>query len=156
MVSHVLRNNETFEATKPGYERMLVDLFDKHIIPLITSSAALWQMVAKLALWRGKPEKALEAQEKGWRAVTTQPGWETESERRWDAVVEATVELADAYESLGPREKTEGLAAGSLVAKDWKFKARSAVRGIMGRGKDSWEDTEGWGRLKDVLEQLKT
>lgn len=157
MVRHVMGKHDVFDREKPGYERLLVEVFDKQITPLITSSAALWNMVARLALWRQKPERALEAHEKAWRAVTTQPGWETGSEKRWDGVVEATVELCDAYESLGPREKTEGLAAGSgnLVAKDWKFKARSAVRGIMGRGKDSWEDTEGWARLKDVLDQLK-
>lgn len=155
MVTHIITNNETFDKDRPGYERMLVDLFDKHITPLITGSQKLWQLVGKLALWRAKPEKALDAHEKAWRAVTTQPGWETESVKRWDRVVDATIELCDAYESLGPREKTDGLAAGSLVAKDWKFKARSAIRGIMGRGRDSWEDTEGWERLKDALDQLK-
>ena len=65
--------------------------------------------------------------------------------------------LCDSYESLGPKERTEGMAAGSgeVVMKDWKFKARSALRGIMGRGKDSWEGTEGWERLRDVVEQLR-
>ena len=47
------------------------------------------------------------------------------------------------------------MGAGEPVAKDWKFKARSAVRGIMGRGKDSWEGTEGWERLKGVMEGLR-
>ncbi|KAK5002334.1 hypothetical protein LTR28_011549, partial [Elasticomyces elasticus] len=83
------------------------------------------------------------------------PGWETESESRWNEVVDATIELCDAYESLGPRERTEGLGAGQLVAKDWRFKARSAVRGVMGKGKGSWEGTEGWVRLRDALDQLK-
>ncbi|KAF1823642.1 TPR-like protein [Dissoconium aciculare CBS 342.82] len=74
---------------------------------------------------------------------------------QWNEVVEATVRLCDSYESLGPRERTEGLSAGELVAKDWKFKARSAVRGINSRGKDVWEDTDGWERLKQVLADLK-
>jgi hypothetical protein len=72
-------------------------------------------------------------------------------------VVDQTIDLVDAYETLGPRERTEGLAAGSgeLVAKDWKFKARSAVRSVMGKGKEGWEDGEGWERLKSRLEELK-
>ena len=72
-------------------------------------------------------------------------------------VVDATVSLCDAYESLGPKEKNEGLGAGEgvMVAKDWKFKAKSAIRGIMGRGKASWEDTEGWNRLTDAMDGLK-
>ena len=74
--------------------------------------------------------------------MTNQPGWESNGkEEQWNAVVEATVRLCDSYESLGPKERTEGMAAGSgeVVMKDWKFKARSALRGIMGRGRDSWE-----------------
>lgn len=157
MIRHVIALNDEFDPSKPGFERLLVELWDKKIVPLITSSRALWQLYAKLALWRKKPATALEANEKAWRAVTSQAGWETESEARWNVVVDATVDLCDAYESLGQMEKTEGMAAGSgaLVAKDWKFKARSAIRSIMGRGKDSWEDTEGWERLKDALDGLR-
>ncbi|KAF2089592.1 TPR-like protein [Saccharata proteae CBS 121410] len=73
----------------------------------------------------------------------------------WNVVVDATVELVDAYESLGQMERTEGLAAGEPVAKDWRFKARTAVKGITSRGRDSWEGTEGWERLKECLAGLK-
>lgn len=157
LVTHVVASSDTYDPSKPGYERFLVELFDKNIVPLITSSRPLWQQVAKLALWRNKPGQALEAHEKAWRAVTVQPGWETESESRWNDVVDATVDLCDAYENFGPRERTEGMGAGAggLVAKDWRFKGRSAVRGVMGRGRDCWEGTEGWERLKGALEGLK-
>ncbi|KAK7539375.1 uncharacterized protein J3D65DRAFT_277768 [Phyllosticta citribraziliensis] len=150
-------HDDGFDPTKPGLARMLVKLVDEAVVPLITASAPLWRVVARLALWRGRPSAALEAHEKAWRAVTSQPGWETTTEARWDEVVEATVELVDAYETLGPREKTEGLAAGSgaLVAKDWRFKARTAVKGICGRARDAWEGTEGWERLRERLEDLK-
>jgi len=81
------------------------------------------------------------------------PGWEVGTEEKWDGVVEASVDLANAYESLGPRTR-EGSDA--LVAKDWRSKARMAVRGIMGRGKDSWEGTKGWEQLAECLEGLKS
>ncbi|KAF1992221.1 TPR-like protein [Aulographum hederae CBS 113979] len=147
----------TYDPNKPGLARMVVQMVDKDIVPLITSSRRLWQIVARLVLWRKKPTTALEANEKAWRAVTSQPGWEYGTETQWEEVVDATVELVDAYESLGGVERTEGLGAGSgeLVAKDWRFKGRSAIRGIMGRGKGSWEGTSGWERLKDALEGLK-
>jgi hypothetical protein len=89
--------------------------------------------------------------------VTSQPKWESGTEVEWDAVVEMTMDLLDAYETLGPRERTEGLAAGSgeLVAKDWKFKSRSAVRSVMGKGKENWEDSAGWEKLVERLEELK-
>ncbi|KAF2502843.1 TPR-like protein [Lophium mytilinum] len=158
LVRHIaIVATEPYDPAKPGLARMVVELVDKHVVPLITASAKLWQVVARLALFRRQPSSALAAHEKAWRAVTGQPGWETGSKEQWQGVVDATVELADAYESLGEMERTEGLAAGSgeLVAKDWRFKARSAVRGIMGRGKESWEGTEGWERLVLALEGLK-
>lgn len=155
LVSHIITMNDTYDPAQHGITRMIVKFIDDTVVPLITGSAALWQIVGKLALWRNKPSTALDAEEKAWRAITSQPGWETESEKRWNEVVEATVRLSDSYESLGPKERTEGMGAGEVVMKDWKFKARSAVRGIMGRGKDSWEDTEGWERLKDVIEGLR-
>lgn len=152
-----------YEPGKPGLARMVADLVDKHVVPLITSSRRLWKVVSTLALWRGRPGSALEASEKAWRAATAQVGWESgpigtdTTSPLWEEVVEATVELADAYENLGEREKTEGLAAGTgeLVAKDWRFKARSAVRGVMSRAKDGWEGSEGWERLSTSLEGLK-
>lgn len=141
-------------ASEPslGLPRMVLELFDTSVVPLITTEPRLWRLVSVLALWRGAPGQALDATEKGWRAIIAQPGWELESEAQWNKVVEATVDLADAYENLGTRTR-EGSEA--VVAKDWRFKARSAVRGIMGRGKDSWEGTEGWERLKECLDGLK-
>ncbi|OCL03229.1 TPR-like protein [Glonium stellatum] len=158
LVRHIITSSDAgYDAAKPGLPRMVVELVDKHVVPLITASARLWRTVAKLALYRHRPSSALEAHEKAWRAVVSQPGWEYGTEKQWDGVVDATIDLADAYESLGSMERMEGLGAGAgeLVAKDWRFKARSAVRGIMGRGKENWEGTDAWERLKTCLAGLK-
>nr|POF11067.1 tpr repeat-containing protein c19b12.01 [Quercus suber] len=155
LAQHVIMSTETYDPAKPGLARTFVKFMDESVVPLITASAPLWQLISKLALWRNKPSSALDAEEKAWRAVTSQPGWETETEVRWNEVVEATVRLCDGYESLGEKERTEGMGAGELVAKDWKFKARSAVRGILGKGKGSWEGTDGWERLQERMADLK-
>jgi hypothetical protein len=53
-------------------------------------------------------------------------------------------------------ERTEGMGAGEeLVAKDWKFKARSAVRGIMRKGEECWGETGGYARLQEAQNGLK-
>lgn len=156
LVQQIISLNERYDPEQPGLSRMVVKFIDQNVIPLITGSAELWRLVSRLALWRNQPSSALDAEEKAWRAITSQPGWETENDNKWNDVVEATVRLCDSYESLGPRERTEGMGAGELVAKDWKFKARSAVRGILGRGKASWEGSTGWDRLKDVMQGLKS
>lgn len=142
--------------SRPGLPRLVNELVEKTIKPLITHSPALWTALSTFYLHTGRPSSALEAQEKAWRAVTSRPKWEG-SEEGWDQVVLQTVELVNAYEMLGGRERTEGLAAGSgeLVARDWKFKARSAVRSVMGRGKENWEGGEGWEKLVGALEELK-
>ena len=156
LASHVISTNDRYDPAQPGLPRIFIQFMDQSVTPLITGSADLWQLVSKLALWRNKPSSALDAEEKAWRAVTAQPGWETENETLWNLVVEATVRLCEAYESLGPMERTEGLAAGEPVAKDWNFKARSALRGILGKAKGTWEGTEGWERLQEAMQGLKT
>jgi tetratricopeptide (TPR) repeat protein len=155
LVAHLIDTNDSYDPSAPGLSRMIVRFIDEMVVPLITSSAPLWQLVSKLALWRHKPTAALEAEEKAWRAVTSQPGWDSESEKRWDAVVDATVRLCDSYESFGPMTRTDGLGAGELVAKDWKFKARSAIRGIMNKGRECWGETAGFEKLQETTEGLK-
>lgn len=158
LVHHVIdTEKEGYDASKPGLPRMAVKVLDDRVVPLITGREELWHLMSKVYLWREKPSKALEAEEKAWRVVTQRPGWETGAEKDWDKVVDDTARLVNAYEQLGQKEKTEGMATGSgeLVEKQWKFKARSAVRGILGRGKSSWEDTKGWETLQELFEGLK-
>lgn len=158
LVHYVISLSERYDPGKPGIERRVVQVVDTQIVPLITVSRPLWKMVARLAVWRNNPAGALEAYEKAWRAVTSRPGWESRDNRAaWIDVVDATIELADAYESLGPKEKTSGLAAGTgaLVARDWKFKAKSTITTILGRARDEWEGAEGWAPLEDALVALK-
>lgn len=143
---------------RKGLERMVSELVEKDVLPLITGSTRLWRLVARWEVWRRKAAGALLANEKAWRAVISRPGWESEGEKRWHEVVDATAELVDAYESLGERMRTEELGAGEegvVVCPGWRFKARSAVRGVMGRGKANYEGSEGWERLKRRLEELK-
>ena len=165
---------------KFGLEHMFSQLLTQHITPLITHSRRLWQLIARFSLHLNRPSAALEAYEKAWRVTLNKPGWESggssssssplpsattagnsrrireeSPEEVWGEVVDATVELVDAYESLGMRQRVEGLGAGELVCKEWKFKARSAIRGVLGRGREAWEGSEGWERLKGRGEELK-
>ncbi|TKA82683.1 hypothetical protein B0A55_01487 [Friedmanniomyces simplex] len=155
LAQHIISSTDRYNPEQPGLPRMFVKFMDESVVPLITSSADLWQLVSKLALWRNKPSSALEAEEKSWRVVIAQPGWDSDSEKKWNGVVEATIRLCDSYESLGPRERTEGMGAGEMVEKGWRFKARTAVRNVMGRGKSTWEGTEGWEMLVEKGEELK-
>ncbi|KAF7595259.1 hypothetical protein BBP40_006759 [Aspergillus hancockii] len=135
----------------------ILSLIDNLIVPLITHSAPLWLIVARVEQFRGQPSKAFEAHEKAWRATvasSTQGAFQMGDEKKWMEVVRATEKLVqDGYAKYGPMDKEGQTDAGGeaeLVAQDWRFKARSAVRGILGKGKDLWEDSEGWTRLKEL------
>lgn len=145
----------------------IISLLDDCVVPLITHSAPLWLLVARVEWFRNKQSMAFEAHEKAWRATITsctQGAFQMGDEKRWNEVVQATERLVrDGYARFGPMEKEkeagekedgDGDGESELVAKDWRFKARSAVRGIMGKGKEYWEDTEGWNRLKELQSEL--
>ncbi|OJJ47053.1 hypothetical protein ASPZODRAFT_115976 [Penicilliopsis zonata CBS 506.65] len=151
-------------GTTPG---QIISLLDDRVVPLITHSAPLWLLVGRVELFRGRPSKALEAHEKAWRAVvasSTQGAFQMGEEKKWTEIVAATERLVrNGYAKYGPMEKEsqDGGHPGSvaegeaeLVAKDWRFKARSAVRGIMGKGKEFWEDSDGWARLKALQSEV--
>ena len=135
-----------------GLPKYTCALIDQQVIPLITTSAPLWLLIAKLQLWRRRPLASLEAHEKAWRVVTSRPGIYEEDEASWEEVVHSTCRLVEAYKELGGLERER--SGGKVIQGDWRFKSRTAVRGVMGRGK-AWEGTEGWRRLDDLLKGLK-
>ncbi len=147
------------KAPRRGLEKMVVDLIQKKITPLITSSRRLWLLTAKLSLHLQRPLAALNAYEKAWRTTLNKPGWDTASDTKardlWKEVADATIDLLDAYESLGERAREPGMGEGDLVCKDWKFKARSAARSVLARAKEVWEDDRGYEMLNERLQELK-
>jgi hypothetical protein len=122
----------------------LIDLMENFVVPLITTSSDLWLSIARLARWRKRPVAALEANEKAWRAVTSQPGVYEKNEASWEAVVVATKALVKAYETLAGEERER--TGGKVIDGDWRFKARSAVRGVLGKGREMWGDSDGFRR----------
>ncbi|TEY73574.1 hypothetical protein BOTCAL_0076g00060 [Botryotinia calthae] len=121
--------------------RAVIEMMDRDIVPLITKRVELYEMVEKLRLWQRDYKGALEAAEKAWRMSMNEEGW-LEKEDLWISVVGTTERLVGAYENFGEEGK-------------WKGKARSAVRGVMGKGKDFWEGTKGWETLEGLMEELK-
>ena len=146
-------------GTIPG---QIISLVDDHVVPLITYSSALWLLVSRIEIFRERPGRALEAHEKAWRATVSsclQGAFQMGNEKPWLEVVRATERLVrDGYAKYGPMDRegqnVEGDAEPEMVAKDWRFKARSAVRGILGKGKNFWEDSEGWARLKGLQSEV--
>ncbi|KAL9129431.1 MAG: hypothetical protein Q9217_002105 [Psora testacea] len=151
--------DEDGQRPRLGLEKMVIDLIRKKVAPLITSSRRLWLLTAKLSLHLHQPQAALTAYEKAWRSQINKPGWDTalmsESKVLWREVADATIDLIDAYESLGERSREAGLGKGETVAKDWRFKARSAARSVLARANGAWEVDDAYGKLNARLQDLK-
>ena len=161
LLAHIIEthqpNAEEANTSAPltGLRKLVIDLITKQITPLVTSSRPLWLIIAKLNIHLRRPLAALNTYEKAWRSALNQPGWES-SKKQWKDVSDATIDLIDAYESLGERERESGLGEGELVAKDWKFKSRSAARSILSRAKEGWEGDEAYEVLQERLKELKS
>ena len=157
-----LEDDSTIQRSAPkrvGFERMVIDLVQKKITPLITSSRRLWLITAKLSLYLQRPSATLSAYEKAWRVTLNQPGWESgteETKDAWKEVADSTIDLLDGYESLGERNRESGMGAGEPVARDWKFKSRSAVRSVLARAKEGWEGDVEYETLSERLRELKS
>ncbi|KAI9649922.1 hypothetical protein NHQ30_002507 [Ciborinia camelliae] len=121
--------------------RAVIEMMDRDISPLITKRIELYITLGKLRLWQRDYQGALEAAEKGWRGSMHEEGW-LEKEDAWMQVVDATERLVGAYENFGE----EGGR--------WKGKAKSAVRGVMGKARDFWEGTKGWTVLEGLMGEL--
>ncbi|AGO11606.1 AaceriADL177Cp [[Ashbya] aceris (nom. inval.)] len=133
------------------FQRSCVSLICDLLPSVITSSARCWRIVARVELWRKRPHAALECHEKAYRSMAHNADLET-NETIWNSTVDTCEELVAAYESLGPMEGKHG--AGDLVCRDWKYKARSTIKSLLNKGRNSWEGSEGWERLTQLRNNL--
>ncbi|KAL7963701.1 hypothetical protein V8C34DRAFT_319399 [Trichoderma compactum] len=152
-----------YEPARGSVERAVIRLVEEHITPLITTRSELWTLVSRLRAWRNDYAGAIDASERAWRAAVGSSGgsgsgllpgesasgsadW-TSDEAAWTEVVKRTDELVSVLENWGPDVE--------IIGQKWKGKARSAVRSVMGRAKATWEDTQGWRTLENLMEGLK-
>lgn len=151
-------SSDIYEPPRGTVERLVTILIEDEIVPLITNRPELWALVSKLRSWRRDYAGAIDASERAWRVAfgsassgllageSTTKDW-TVDEAAWLDVVKRTDDLVSVLENWGPDVEEIGTR--------WKAKARSAVRSVMGRGKENWEDTEGWKTLENLMDELK-
>lgn len=161
----------TYEPPRGSVERNINEMMEKEIVPLITARSELWELVSRLRVWRRDFAGAIDASEKAWRSAVggaasgtgsmggglvaaekdhartaASKNW-LEDEGAWRVVVQRTDELVAVLENFGPQVEDLG--------PKWKGKARSAIRSVMGKGKDTWEGSKSWETLKNLLDGLK-
>ncbi|KAH8168551.1 TPR repeat-containing protein C19B12.01 [Sarocladium implicatum] len=149
-----------YEPPRGSMERLVTRLLEEEVVPLITHRADLWSIISRLRGWRADHTGAIEAAESAWRCAVgvSSSSLEANTDHRsgadwtvdkgaWEDVVRKTDELASMLENWGP--SVEGIGG------KWKGRVRSAVRTVMGRGRENWEGSEGWATLEGIMEGLK-
>lgn len=144
-------NYDAEETNLTYFQRQCIEFICVTIPSVITTSGRAWRLVARVELWRKRPWASLECHEKAYRAVAHNPDLEI-NEKVWNDTVDACEDLVAAYESLGEMEGKYG--PGSLVCKDWKYKARSTIKSLMSKGKNNWDGSDGWERLLEARRQI--
>jgi tetratricopeptide (TPR) repeat protein len=147
-----LEDAKIYSPPRGTLARAVIDMVDTEIVPLVTTRSAVWSLVEKLKLYCRDYAGALACAEKAWRIATAGNGW-LEDEEKWKIAASTTDALVSAFENYGPQEAVNG---DGEVEKGWKGKARSAIRGIVGKAKDIWEGTDEFEMLKGRLEELKS
>ncbi|KAH8912715.1 TPR-like protein [Coniochaeta sp. PMI_546] len=156
-------SSAVYEPPRGSNERAVCELLETVVVPLITSRSDLWELVARERVWRRDYAGAIHAAERAWRAAVGGAGvglaasaasvgagknsnW-LEDKDAWVSVVERTDELVSALENYGPEVPDVGAK--------WKFKARTAIRSVMGKARETWEGSYEWERLQNLMDGLR-
>lgn len=149
----------------------VTDLFNRTILPRISSSPRIFRAYGKLLEWQGdRWGDAVDAYMSAYRcSVVDDPAVETDLERWRVAVGEVKEIVTDVLEKLGPKvngaqdRATDG--GGTAIDSErsegvekfkWQFQARSVLRSFMARTKETFGDEPEWADLVEALADLKT
>lgn len=127
-------------------------LFDDTLLQHASTDAPVLQAYAKLLFWRGEYSGMLDARIKAFRFGVGSASNDalTTSKEAWLLAVAELRDLVDLLANIGPREQD-----GACVLPEWRFQARTLVRGIMARTRDSFEDEPEWDELVTLLDELR-
>lgn len=129
------------------------------ILPRVSDSPRVYAIQARLFRWQEDWSAALECYMKAYRCGVAN---DIEIERdvnRFKEAIEDLEELVSIMQNLGPKAKEQeekaGLVKGKAKWNDWKFQARTLVRTFTGRVKASFEDEPDFGKLQELLEEIR-
>ncbi len=147
------------QAEARALQRSVELLFDSVLLRRVSSGAGserLWQLYGKLQLCKGERRRCLEAQLAAWKASAAgDAGREAEllsDKGKWGEAVQMLRETVELLQNLGERSASDELE--EMAMSDWRFKARSLVRGFMARCREAYGEEPEWERLEELKREL--
>ncbi|BGP32097.1 hypothetical protein JCM10296v2_003876 [Rhodotorula toruloides] len=134
-----------------GLYRPVEHLLTHTILPHVSNSPRVFLAHARLLLWAQDYAGALDAHLKAYRAAVVNNPNVAHDRTAFREAVEQVETVVSMLENLGPKDGKDG----AVVAKDWKFQARSLVRTFLGRTRESFEDEPEYARLKELQQELR-
>ncbi|KAJ7733558.1 hypothetical protein DFH07DRAFT_928735 [Mycena maculata] len=131
-----------------GLLRPVKHLLEDVVLPRTSSSPRVFRAYAKLLTWEARWDDALKAAMDAYRcsAAGAMEAGETDV-ARWREAVGDVEDVVDALRNFGPRSADGGAK--------WRLQARSIVRTFMGKTRDAFGDEPEWGKVEEMLEELK-
>ncbi|KAJ2608586.1 hypothetical protein H4S08_004394 [Coemansia sp. RSA 1365] len=148
----------------------------------ITNSAPLWRVMADYWFWRRDYRHCLDNHIKAYRCVSQLPQVSYAPPVFKDAV-DAAMTLVEVYENLGDKmqvvrvpttesgdqvlpdrdvatntadlSERKTSAVEQPVCADWRRQSKMLLRGLIGKGKESFEGTPDYTRLTEALQELR-
>ncbi|KAJ2823153.1 hypothetical protein IWW50_003903, partial [Coemansia erecta] len=147
----------------------------------VSSSAPVWRAMADYWFWRHDYVHCLDCYVKAYRCISQMPQVSYAPPVFSDAV-NAALELVSMYENLGDKTQVVRVAAAEStdqqtpadtadadvvsaerktvaveqpVCADWKHQTKMLLRGLIGKGKESFDGTPAFTRLTDALSELR-
>ncbi|GAA5900066.1 tetratricopeptide repeat-containing protein EMW1 [Sporobolomyces salmoneus] len=131
----------------PRVERLI----NTTILPNVSNSPRVFLAQARLCLWQRDYAGALDAHLKAYRSLVVGNESIEHDKAKFIEATERVEEVVEMLENLGTKDGKDG----EMIAKDWKFQARSLVRTFLGRTKGAFEDEPQYEKLKELLAELR-
>ncbi|CAG8504336.1 3542_t:CDS:1 [Ambispora gerdemannii] len=165
-VTRKLDNNDQKNLSRlaPKVERLLTET----ITSRLTTNPKIWHICADFWFWQKQYDRCLEAHLKAYRCVLHDPRLDTSLEV-FNQVAAAALSVVETYQNLGDLEIAIKVETKSnmtndtsideienVVCKDWRYQAKTLLRTLIGRTKDSFEGSKMHDQLKATLKELSS
>lgn len=157
LINAVTKNIQDASKLAPRLENLLTET----ITSRITSNHHIWKLCAQFWFWKKDYDKVLEAHLKAYRSVLHDPMLES-SEIVFEKVANVALDVVEAYQNFGDKKVLRKKDSNTdiieeeeiIVCKDWKYQAKSLLKSLIGKTKNSFEGTPMHDKLKETLKEL--